>query len=200
MRLRSTECTKVLCPFLYKFIMLLMELMNFVGVSAGMKCSDCGFNAHEDCVPKIPKQCVRKGSTKEPSTGPSRPTSDEVVTAGTPVTPAGVSGMVLYHWQSHLYKMNQYNKLSFNSLGCILPAATLKVWHGVFLVLNMRLKHSKQPQVCPPCMLEFGDANKTKQLVIIPTVIKWFLRTAGNRLNFYGEFLFLFKIACMLMG
>ncbi|XP_033645492.1 myotubularin-related protein 13-like isoform X1 [Asterias rubens] len=63
----------------------------------GMKCSDCGFNAHEDCVPKIPKQCVRKGSTKEPSTGPSRPTSDEVVTAGTPVTPAGVSGYDEFH-------------------------------------------------------------------------------------------------------
>ncbi|XP_022088215.1 myotubularin-related protein 13-like isoform X3 [Acanthaster planci] len=55
----------------------------------GMKCLDCGYNAHEDCVPKVPKQCTRRGSTKEPSSGPSRPTSDEVTSAGTPVAPAG---------------------------------------------------------------------------------------------------------------
>ncbi|XP_071831565.1 myotubularin-related protein 5-like isoform X3 [Apostichopus japonicus] len=36
----------------------------------GMKCSDCGYNAHDTCVPSIPKQCRRQGSGRDQVNSP----------------------------------------------------------------------------------------------------------------------------------
>ncbi|XP_071510955.1 LOW QUALITY PROTEIN: myotubularin-related protein 13-like [Diadema antillarum] len=43
----------------------------------GMKCADCGYNVHEKCVPQVPKQCMRRGSTKEHSSAPARQVAKE---------------------------------------------------------------------------------------------------------------------------
>ncbi|KAJ8023558.1 Myotubularin-related protein 13 [Holothuria leucospilota] len=31
----------------------------------GMKCEECGYNAHDKCIPHVPKQCRRQGSTRD---------------------------------------------------------------------------------------------------------------------------------------
>ncbi|XP_041471709.1 myotubularin-related protein 13-like isoform X7 [Lytechinus variegatus] len=52
----------------------------------GMKCSDCGYNVHEKCVPQVPKQCSRRGSTKESSAPTRQVTKEDSNPAHTPTT------------------------------------------------------------------------------------------------------------------
>ncbi|XP_038054357.1 myotubularin-related protein 13-like isoform X3 [Patiria miniata] len=100
----------------------------------GMKCLDCGYNAHEDCVPKVPKQCTRRGSTKEPSAGPSRPTSDEVTSAGTPVAPPVVSGTCYEQFYAKIGETSTHDGYLFKR------GARLKGWKQRWFVLDSQ-KH-----------------------------------------------------------
>ncbi|XP_030845360.1 myotubularin-related protein 13 isoform X1 [Strongylocentrotus purpuratus] len=52
----------------------------------GMKCSDCGYNVHEKCVPQVPKQCSRRGSTKESSAPTRQVAKEDSNPAHTPTT------------------------------------------------------------------------------------------------------------------
>ena len=60
---------------------------------SGMKCSDCGYNAHEKCVPQVPKQCSRRGSTKDHGNIPARHPApkEDSNSAHTPTTDSGTS-------------------------------------------------------------------------------------------------------------
>ncbi len=73
-----------LLPQLFKHLFEFVLDLNL----PGMKCTDCGYNAHAKCVPDVPKQCSRRGSAKEASsTAPRQPSEETSSAVGTPSTP-----------------------------------------------------------------------------------------------------------------
>ncbi|XP_033127612.1 myotubularin-related protein 13-like isoform X3 [Anneissia japonica] len=51
-------------------------IWSYMKQGTGMRCADCGFSSHEKCITSAPKQCLRRGSSKEPSNTSSKQTEE----------------------------------------------------------------------------------------------------------------------------
>ena len=85
-------------------------------ILSGMRCSECGYNSHEKCVPHVPKNCTKLRPVLEASVSTSNLTNDDLVQV------ASVSGglcrrCLLFHLFSlvrGLPKVNKFQKSKKN--------------------------------------------------------------------------------------
>ncbi|XP_071955924.1 myotubularin-related protein 13-like [Antedon mediterranea] len=83
-------------------------IWNYMTQGSGMICADCGFSCHEKCVNSVPKQCLRRGSSKEPTNQSNKQTEDNKITApvsnDTETTYFSAKAVEIVSHKGYLYK------------------------------------------------------------------------------------------------